>query len=88
MPLTPPDLKQCQAEKPITRSFMTFGNGPKMIRCINDPLFIATEKGPGKDGLVGSMSLCASCLVVFLKQMPDGLAEITQIDGESTDGAN
>ncbi len=84
MSLTPPDLKQCQAEKPNGNTFMTFGGVPGLVRCTEKPLFIATEKKPAKDGLIGSMSLCADCVAVFHKQTPDGYAEITRIDKERT----
>lgn len=69
--LTPPDLKQCQAEKPNGNSFMTLGGRPGMERCKNKPKWIATEKKPGPDGLTGSMSLCAGCRKVMEKQMPN-----------------
>jgi len=49
------------------------------IRCRNTPKVIATENEPGKDGLIGSMSLCDNCLKVFRKQMPKDFATITTI---------
>ena len=81
-PLTPPDKKQCQAEKPNGYNFMTIGGVPGMERCKNKPLFIVTEAEPGEDGQIGSMSLCADCLVVFLRQMPDMWAGIERIKEE------
>lgn len=71
-PLTPPDPERCQAEIPNGYSFMTLGGSPGRVRCPNKPCVIATEVKPGPDGQHGSMSLCASCLKVFQKQMgPD-----------------
>ena len=80
--LTPPDLEQCQAEKPNGNTFMTVGGMPGLERCTNKPLFIATEKKPGEDGQKGSMSLCADCLVVFLRQVPNGYADVQTITPE------
>jgi hypothetical protein len=75
MSLEPPDPKRCQADVP--------GNGPLTmggeigdprnvyrVRCKNKPRWIATEKKPGPDGQVGSMSLCDECAAVMEKQMP------------------
>lgn len=57
--LTPPDFDQCQVEKK-DGSFMTFG--PRSwVRCTATPEFIATEIEPGKDGQIGSMSMCSEC---------------------------
>lgn len=54
--LIPPDKNQCQAEE-REGSFMTLG--PRsMVRCSERPDFIATEKKPGSDGQIGSMSVC------------------------------
>jgi hypothetical protein len=68
-PLTPPDKKQCQAEKPNGNSFMTLGGKPGRVRCTNKPTVIATEAKPGPDGQRGTMSLCDECYAVFVKQM-------------------
>lgn len=70
MSLTPPDLKQCQAEKPNGHSFMTLGGVPKLERCKNKPKYLAKEKKPGADGQIGSMTLCESCKKQMDKQMP------------------
>lgn len=72
--MIPPDPKRCQAEIP--------GNGPLTmggpignprngyrVRCENKPTVFAVEKRPGKDGLVGSMSLCARCRGELIKQL-------------------
>jgi len=84
MKLIPPDLKRCQALKPNKRGPFSFGSGHKMIRCTNKPIFIVTEKEPAEDGLKGSMSLCAHCLAVFSKQMPDKYVELTNIKKEES----
>ncbi len=81
--LIPPDLKRCQAEKPNGASLFTFGGIPELIRCTEKPLFIATEKEPREDGLKGSMTLCAHCLSVFIKQMPNGYADVDHIQTDS-----
>lgn len=67
--LIPPDLKQCQAEKPNGCTFMTLGGRPGMVRCENKPVTIATEVVPGKDGQRGRMSLCSECWGVMIKQL-------------------
>lgn len=68
-PLTPPDLKRCQAEKPNGHSFMTLGGVPGRVRCEDKPTVIVTEVVPGPDGRRGSMSLCHHCWGVALKQL-------------------
>jgi len=77
--VTPPDLKQCQAEKPNGNSAFTVGGIPGLVRCTNRPLFVVTETQPGPDGLRGSMSLCAECLEVFSKSLPPGYATVERI---------
>ncbi len=67
--LIPPDLKRCQAERK-NGSFMSFGL-PDFIRCKNKPTHIVTEAPRDDKTEQGSMSLCAKCLVICLKQMPD-----------------
>src|SRR3990170_2082902 len=64
--LIPPDLKQCQAEKPNRNDFMTLGGPVGHVRCTNKPFYIATERKAPK----GSMSLCIDCQVVCEEQMP------------------
>lgn len=61
--LTPPDTRQCQAEKQVG-AFVLGGRIGERTRCTATPTVIAIEKKPGSDGLCGSMSLCASCLEV------------------------
>lgn len=80
MSLTPADPTQCQAET-LEGSFMTIG--PRsMVRCKNTPKFIVTENKPGKDGLVGSMSLCSECAEEFSKQYPKDFATFKPIIAE------
>lgn len=74
------DLTRCQAEISNGVNFMTLGGRREMVRCANKPIVIATEKEPGPDGYRGSMSLCTSCLVQFMKQMPEGFAEFEEVD--------
>jgi hypothetical protein len=63
-----PDREQCQAEKPNGCSPFTLGGRPELVRCTAKPAVIVTEKEPGPDGEIGSMSLCGECLAVFNKQ--------------------
>ena len=68
--LIPPDLLQCQAEVPNGTNFMTLGgNIGGRVRCENAPAYVVYETKPAADGLMGSMSLCPSCLEVFKKIM-------------------
>lgn len=70
--LTPPDHRQCQAEKPNPDygPFRFGGSTKKLVRCTSEAAFIAKEKTPAKDGLRGSMSVCVECRGVMEKQMP------------------
>jgi len=67
--LIPPDVERCQAMNPNDCSFMSFGGVPKMVRCTNKPVTIATEVVPREDGLIGSMSLCNECWTKLIEQM-------------------
>lgn len=78
-PLTPPDTKQCQAEKPNGHSFMTLGGRPGRVRCTNKPAVVVTEKKPGADGRRGSMTLCAQCLPVFVEKFGEDHATISPV---------
>ena len=74
-PLTPPDLKWCQAEKPGNGPFTmggTIGNplNGYRVRCDAKPTCIVTESRPGADGRVGSMALCDACRFVMEEMMP------------------
>lgn len=73
------DLTRCQAEISNPTMFITWGGRKETIRCHNKPAVIATEKELGPDGYRGSMSLCTSCLVQFMKQVPAGFAEFEEI---------
>lgn len=66
MTLIPPDKERCQAEKPNGPFRM---GGPAYSRCSSRPLFIATERKKGPDGQRGSMSLCATCYAVLVRQL-------------------
>lgn len=80
-PPEPPDEEVCQAMIPTGHSFMTLGGNPyARRRCTNRPSVIATENKPGSDGFIGSMSLCAECLTVFKRQMPEDFATIKNIE--------
>lgn len=68
--LIPPDLKQCQAEKPNGNSFMTLGGVPGLERCRSEPTLIAHESKRADGKKSGSMSLCLECSVVCKKQIP------------------
>lgn len=66
--LIPPDLNQCQAEKPNGNSFMTLGGVVGRVRCTNTPTVIVTEKKPPKGySKCGSMSLCTECWAVAIE---------------------
>ena len=65
-PLTPVDRARCQADVTPAHGFMVLGPRPRPARCPNPAALVATETAPGKDGRVGAMSLCRSCLMVFL----------------------
>lgn len=87
MPLAPPDVERCQARKPGNGPFTMGGpiGDPRdgyRVRCENKPTVIVTEKKPGKDGLIGSMSLCPECLEVFQEALPANFADIKRIERE------
>jgi hypothetical protein len=67
--LTPPDRERCQAEKPNGHTFMTLGGRPGRERCTARPVTIATEVAPDRHGRRGSMSLCADCWAVMIRQL-------------------
>lgn len=77
--LIPPDRKQCQAEKPNGNSFMTLCGVPGHVRCTNKPAVILEENKKGKDGQIGSMSLCADCHAVFIKQLGKKFATVIEV---------
>lgn len=79
-PLIPPDVNQCQAQKPNGNTFMTLGGRPGYVRCKEKPVVIVTENKPGRDGRKGSMSLCAACWRVMLKQLGGKFATAEPID--------
>ncbi len=67
-PLDPPDRERCQGEWTKATPFRLGGPMKTRIRCDKVPLVIATEKRPGEDGQVGSMSLCGACKFEFERQ--------------------
>jgi hypothetical protein len=67
--LIPPDINQCQADKPNGNTFMTFGGIPKMVRCRNVPEFIAMENNPKRNSERGSMSVCRECSQILIEQL-------------------
>ncbi len=81
--LIPPDYQRCQAYKPNGQGPFTLGGGHKLVQCENKPVFVATENKPAGDGLIGSMSICQDCSIVFLKQMGADHATLTPIVTES-----
>lgn len=76
--LIPPDPKRCQALRktgcwPTAHNFMVIG--PRQLeRCANKPSHIVYETKAAADGLKGSMSLCPSCLEVFLESKSGDLS--------------
>lgn len=79
--LTPPDKKQCQAEKQVG-AFTLGGRIGERTRCTNKPTVIAKEKEPGEDGLRGSMSLCNPCKAAMIKQCGEHFATFKPIAKE------
>lgn len=68
-PLTPPDRKRCQAEKPNGATAFSLGGRPSLVRCGNPATIIVREKAPDENLQVGAMSLCDACRIVFLNQV-------------------
>lgn len=84
--LVPPDKKQCQAEKSNGVNFMTLGGRHEMVRCKNSPSAIITETKPGKDGQLGSMSLCQACWLVAAQQLGPDAFTSRHIDAPTGQG--
>lgn len=80
--LTPPDATRCQAERIEYNPFVMGGSTRRYVRCSNQPAYIATENKPGKDGLVGSMSLCPVCADELKNKMGAAFATLTLIKAE------
>lgn len=74
-PLTPPDLARCQAEITKYVPFVMGGPTRQTERCPNAPTVLIHEAKPGKDGRIGAMSLCDSCLAVARKQLGEAVRE-------------
>lgn len=63
--LTPADPDRCQAEIRAF-SFMTPGS-LSWRRCTNRPHWLARESVPAADGLIGAMTLCDGCAMLFVE---------------------
>ncbi|MAG67092.1 MAG: hypothetical protein CMK74_14680 [Pseudomonadales bacterium] len=74
---TPPDLEQCQVEKPNGANFMTLGGVVGgMVRCTEKPTCIVHELKPqAGETQCGSMSMCTPCLLVFMQQVQPDASE-------------
>lgn len=68
--LSPADPERCEARMQDGVSFMTLGTHP-WRRCEAKPVVVLRDRQAGSDGKRQSMSLCASCLVVFKERNPD-----------------
>jgi len=84
--LTPPDLKQCQAEITPSHGFMRLGPRPQPERCKNKPTVLVTKNKPGKDNQRGSMTLCDGCLSEFRRRFPKDFATIQDRSLKSVPG--
>jgi len=80
MELTPIDIKQCQAEQHNGANAFTLGGVPAYVRCNNAPIYIATETEPGKDGIIGSMSLCQKCTDAMISVLGEEYATLKIIN--------
>jgi hypothetical protein len=81
--LVPPSKTRCQAKVvkggcyPDAEHFMMLGGHGKLVQCNKKPVVTVYENKPDKkDGLKGSMSLCASCLAEFKRRMPKNFATV------------
>lgn len=72
------DLNRCQAERRHGGPF-SFGK-PEMKRCNNEPVYLLKENKPAEDGLMGEMTLCAECKLVYDEVMLKDLATATVIE--------
>lgn len=69
--LIPPDMNQCQVDKPNGNNFMTFGGVVGRVRCTNRATILVKEtKVDPKYGQKGSMTMCSSCFEAFKRQEP------------------
>jgi len=79
--MIPPDKARCQAEKKVG-AFVLGGRIGERTRCSAEPSVIVTEVEPGKDGEIGSMSLCKECFGVFqdyMKRKHVPRCEVTEV---------
>jgi len=59
---------------------MTFGDTPRLVRCSNTPIVIATEREvTHEDQRKGSMSLCPECMNKFIGQLGQDFATFEAI---------
>lgn len=84
-PLTPPDLKRCQAVAQ-TYNPMAFGSCHRENRCQRVSVYIAKETKPASDGKRGSMSLCAACSKIALEKLGKAAFTLTKIRVRATKG--
>ena len=78
--LIAPDIERCQAQKPNGSTAFSMGGRPKIVRCDNKPNLIVSETEASEaDGLLGAMSLCLDCYIVFRKQQPNKLIDLQNI---------
>lgn len=75
--LIPPDYNRCQCEITEAHGPFVLGPKPRPARCHNEPVYIAVETIPGRDGRCGAMSLCLSCAKVMLDD--ENLAKRVQL---------
>jgi hypothetical protein len=66
--MIPPDFQLCQAYPNVARhSPFSLGPMPSPVRCTSEPVWLAVEIKPGKDGLRGSMAVCQSCCELMME---------------------
>lgn len=76
--LEPVDYKRCQGERSNGFTAFSLGGEHQWIRCENKPIWLAIEKKPGKDGLIGKMSVCEPCAKILEKMKP-GYAKFNEL---------
>ena len=86
--MIPPDLKQCQSEKPSGGPFILGGEigDPRngyLVLCRNKPTVIAIANDPGEDGLRGCMSLCDGCKAVAIKPLGKNFASFATLEKQN-----
>ncbi len=89
-PMTPPDLKRCQAQVPGNGPFTMGGKigDPRdgyRVRCESEPTVVVTEVAAASDGRKGSMALCDDCLAAFKGQDGTPAVLVTKIHDATYD---